>query len=1136
MRRAFIYCFSFLSILGYACTPQNSQDVEAGRNTEEVRSWKLNLGSGYTTSQLDGSPVQPMISSRGDTLLTGKPLPMTLEPNPEQAIPHRVEAKVELLAPDPFLPQPLKQAPKNWGSLQGLWKPLPDSLVYGNEPIRVEGSVADSVYSYQAPAPLPAREGEPIPTSSFNMIRLGLSEGLPSEQLSACYVTQRGDVWMASAGVPLIRYDGHHYYPMGAEEGFPMTTVTDITEDALGNLWFISAGEGIVKFDGLHFYHFFKHPVFRHYGRMVLTDDMGAMWIATNAGLLRGYQGTFQYHSLAGASCLSLYQDPEGGILISTLNQGVIKYEQQTFWAMPEPVKSSFHFVSGFWRQPGGALWMSQYGRGIMKWQGDSVFLYTQEAGLPSSRNSFIVGDERGTLWVGNDDVGLFGMDTQSEGIISTQGLEFFNLRFFSLDPAGSIWIGSLGHGIFQLSPQYYEFLTLLGGKPLNTVSHMMEEDDGTVWLTTDGDGMLRWQEGQVTQFTFPGNIGLNHLTHITQGPDGDIWIGLIQGGFLRYDGTHFEHYSLLKVRPVDLLWDSRGRLWMTAYTGQLLMWDSQTLFQVMIGDKSPAFAWLGNLTPGAEPGELWLPLSSGLLHIQEEQATYLAGKEGIFIPELYSMQQDGSGGYWLGTREGLLNLQQETISFVPFHETDLELKPFTLAEDDFERLWIGGTSGLATFYPATREIQSVHLPGNHHFQYGGAYRAIHKLLPLSDGSTWGATQQNLFRFFPTEQLPMAQPSSPALSFIKANNASISQLPDDQLEDRKIRFSSLEPLLGVPQNLSLPPDQNHLTFGFRASSLASPSNIRFRYRIVDLESEWSLPSERATAEYRSLPSGKHALAVQTRLTNGPWSPTLTYSFVIRPPWYQTPWAYAAFVILSLGLLWLGFRWRLGTYRKQADQKAKIVQSELTALKAQMNPHFVFNALSSIQRFILKNDSVQANEYLNKYSRLMRQILDQSGRLLITLAEEIQTTQNYVELEKLRLSHKFTYEIGVAPMLKPERIRIPSMITQPYIENAIWHGLSPLQRPCHLIISFVPNGDMLVITVEDNGVGRATANMINPRKGVSKGSKITQERLERLNQTTYRNMPASFEIQDLEDEHGNAKGTRVVIRVPLDQIA
>lgn len=211
--------------------------------------------------------------------------------------------------------------------------------------------------------------------------------------------------------------------------------------------------------------------------------------------------------------------------------------------------------------------------------------------------------------------------------------------------------------------------------------------------------------------------------------------------------------------------------------------------------------------------------------------------------------------------------------------------------------------------------------------------------------------------------------------------------------------------------------------------------------------------------------------------------------------------------------------------------------ELQALRAQMNPHFIFNSLNSIQDFILDRQPREANYYLTRFARLMRMIIEYSKKSSITIGEEVEFLTTYVQLEQLRFEERFTFSLVVDPCLPPTT-RIPPILLQPIVENAIKHGLTPGHGQGALTVQFTIENDSVVCIVEDNGVGRVSAGNRRPvSEGTSVGIKNTVERLELLgalrNNTT--GIQGGVDIVDLYDESGRATGTRVKILIPRQEV-
>ncbi|MES2777570.1 MAG: histidine kinase [Bacteroidota bacterium] len=213
----------------------------------------------------------------------------------------------------------------------------------------------------------------------------------------------------------------------------------------------------------------------------------------------------------------------------------------------------------------------------------------------------------------------------------------------------------------------------------------------------------------------------------------------------------------------------------------------------------------------------------------------------------------------------------------------------------------------------------------------------------------------------------------------------------------------------------------------------------------------------------------------------------------------------------------------------------VATSQLTTLRMQMNPHFIFNALNSVQHFILQGNVVEANKYLSRFSKLQREILHCSNQQFITLEKEIEVLSSYLQLEQFRFGEGFVYEINMTNEIEPVEIKIPPMMLQPFVENAIWHGLMPLKTQRQLTIHFdLYTDDILLATIRDNGIGRDASARLKQTNGSlkkeheSKGMGIVQQRLQLLQQQY--DKPFDATITDITDVNGMVQGTQVTLKI------
>lgn len=258
-------------------------------------------------------------------------------------------------------------------------------------------------------------------------------------------------------------------------------------------------------------------------------------------------------------------------------------------------------------------------------------------------------------------------------------------------------------------------------------------------------------------------------------------------------------------------------------------------------------------------------------------------------------------------------------------------------------------------------------------------------------------------------------------------------------------------------------------------------------------------------------------------------PVYTTNLAVWEVW----WFRLIILILTTLLIYTAYRFRI----KQIQQKEKLRcdgeislnKLENNALRNHMNPHFIFNSLNTINSFINTNDGAKANQYITKFSKLLRLILDYSNQKKITLAEELDVIDLYVQVERTRFENKFDYHINIADNIDIGSIEIPPIIIQPFVENAILHGLLPLKEGGLLQISLKRENDLLICIIEDNGIGRKNDmhnKSLSPAKQHSTSTATTLQRITIFNKEHNVNTPVV--VTDLEDATGHATGTRVVI--------
>jgi ligand-binding sensor domain-containing protein len=474
-------------------------------------------------------------------------------------------------------------------------------------------------------------------------------------------------------------------------------------------------------------------------------------------------------------------------------------------------------------------------------------------------------------------------------------------------------------------------------------------------------------------------------------------------------------------------------------------------------------------------------------------------------------------------------------------------------------KIWINGRLGyLFVYHTQTNEVQ---LFGRNQ---GLTSNAINLFTADRDGNMWFATSNglcyldknagNIRVFYPSDGLPSALVTGVTLLDSAQNILLVStdaglclfdpSKISNQLHAPKMYITGLwnaEMPARFPENglpWEMPFSKNDLRITFTSINFHDGSNNRYRYRLDGADDNWIDAGISKSATYLNLTSGKYTFRVQGRSNDGVWSEETTLQVVIFPPWWATLTFRIALVALLSALIWWLYQRQVRLFETREKEKIRVQQQlsdlEMKALRSQMNPHFVFNALNSVQNFILKNDPREASRYLTKFARLMRLILENSESPMVTLAREIELLRYYTELEQLRFNHRFEFDFVIDPNLDPEAIAIPGMLIQPHIENAIWHGLMHKTDLGHLWIRMIKMDENTVICeIEDDGVGRVRTAEIEKDRAKphrSTGLANIKHRLELLN--AQRESDIRFDFEDLYTEIGQARGTKIIVRMPM----
>lgn len=381
--------------------------------------------------------------------------------------------------------------------------------------------------------------------------------------------------------------------------------------------------------------------------------------------------------------------------------------------------------------------------------------------------------------------------------------------------------------------------------------------------------------------------------------------------------------------------------------------------------------------------------------------------------------------------------------------------------------------------------------------------------------------------------------SSKGIQFFPTNIQTKNNLsPFVQIKNIKVDDS----LYQSTQTLSLPYSIKNLQIELQSAAIKSNGTLVYQYRLLPYDTSWiSISANENIIRFSSLNYGKYTFEVKAMNEDGVSSEIKSSTILINKPfWLQ--WWFIIFIACVIGCtVYILSKKRIEKQNQQLQiQLAKsrleeeLRRSQLSSLKAQMNPHFMFNALNSIQEFIILNDKQQANMFMGKFSDLMRKVLDMSTKDEVSLDEELATLKLYLELEALRFEENFNYTFNVDESIDITDVYLPSMLVQPYVENAIKHGLLHKQGIKELTINFEEKANsILTCTIKDNGIGRKRSNEMNKlkaKKHTSFATGATQTRLELLNAKRIKAIAVSY--NDLVSKDGLPLGTEIIIEIPF----
>ena len=506
------------------------------------------------------------------------------------------------------------------------------------------------------------------------------------------------------------------------------------------------------------------------------------------------------------------------------------------------------------------------------------------------------------------------------------------------------------------------------------------------------------------------------------------------------------------------------------------------------------------------------------------------------------TLERGSQNEYWVGTMKGLLLFNGEKIIKTFFDNDTLNSRIDKIVKVN-DTYWIvtskhglvSSKNGKLTIYHSKygitdSRINCIYNAGDTNLWVGGdasLYRIELNSNPLRIerfDQTYGIPQGEIRDISTTENLLWLNIGksifSIGLDHLKANkNGGQTHITKLVTNDSIYRYPQVVSM-GYDDKMSLNVFYNHLNYRRKDKAL-------YRYRIHNYSKRW-IETRNSDVLITGLLPGEYRFELQSLSHTNQWNPSEFVTIVIAPRYWQSLWFKVCCMVLFVVVVYLFVVWRIKKIQNKESVATQIAQLELKALKAQINPHFIFNSISSVQFYLSKNKPEKAAEYMQDYADLIRKVLDQSDNNLVSLDSEIKVLENYVKLESRKFKNDdLELTINVERNIQLKSYQIPPTLIQPFVENAIWHGLKNKEGEKKIQLGFVLKGSKLEITISDNGIGRDKAKLYQKdKKRKSYGMTITSNRISVLNNSK----EDTFWIQDVK-EGDEVVGTQVTLQLP-----
>jgi ligand-binding sensor domain-containing protein len=987
----------------------------------------------------------------------------------------------------------------------------------------------------------------------FNIQTFTTKDGLSHNDVRAVAVDSSGFLWIATWD-GLSRYDGYtfknYYHKTDDSLSLPHFSIRNVVVDRADNLFILTDDRLVAIYDR-------DTDNFRRIDQLydslpmfysnISVDESGYLWLICPEMLIRFdfKEDRFDKYSISEQSEKIRKAIPDGTPSISTSDSNRIWLVYDDIFEFDKTADNKlvliteytvdrknnlkdFDFNYFYWYR----IYQSESGK---KWlfSNAGLFLLDERIGVFAPFN----GEPPLTEFKGNGflswssrDNGIF-VYNMMEGVLSRIPREYSQLvKGITCQNRDLIWFSNtsmtgsaLGLNRVVFTPDYFiNYDIPVEKNDVASVYSITKDKYDRLWVGMKGknsviriDSDKKAKKLNIPKFSnleYPGAV--RSLTAVSDG----IWIGYFKDLLLFYD---FNTVRFTRHKPGT----GYFRPLASNKEGNLFLWMSDTticLYNVELKKTekkyyykpvSPVYKILID-----ENDLLWAGLSqSALVRINlltEKSETFSLSKDNYNIEDI-CIGEDGD--VWVALLGGgVCQFNPETGKKV-FYTTSRGLTnnmTYSLLKDSTGNIWVSTNTGISRINPKTGLIRSFGLNEGliiNEFNSGASFMD-------NNGEFFMGGMGGLVSFFPDlvnkDELEKADQKI-LINEIKVSGAT-----------RHFKNSVI-----MPDTIILNKGENNLQVFFSSSDFINSDKTLYRYKLSKINDNWiETDSRNRSINYSNLKPGWYNLQLQATDRGGFWNATKEIRVRIKPFYYETLLFRIAipsiFLLLIASLILI--------YIKQLKQKADQKQNalRLQSLQGQMNPHFIFNSLNSINYFISKNDAISANRYIADFSKLIRSILYNFNSDFISLEKETESLEEYLKIEHLRFGDKFNYKIIMNSEIVPGQFKVSPGLVQPFVENAIWHGVRGLdRRKGNVVVTYTLENEKLYCTVEDDGIGRKNAEALKSKidQKVSRGIVIVTERLNIINKLQKSNY--QIIISDLYPDKQES-GTKVIIDIPV----